>query len=192
MCLLALIWFLQPIMIQRWIQIFFSSDPIFITWFSIMQGLMRIELSHYSRTDYNGIYHKADIIMCPLSPKNLHQESHTLVIFIIMLTENVSQGRQCSWSYMSVWLWRASPPSLSLYVTPKNLIFIWRWNTPVWKILQKHFWGCLHRWCELYAISAEQPAGRFAGLLKALYCIKKIDITGIKIKCVTSEWTTWF
>jgi len=51
-----------------------------------MQGLMRMQLSHYSRTDYNGIYHKADIIMRPLSPKNLHQESHTLVIFIIMLT----------------------------------------------------------------------------------------------------------
>ena len=54
---------------------------------------MRMQLSHYSRTDYNGIYHTADIIMCPLSPKNLHQESHTLVIFIIMLTENVSQGQ---------------------------------------------------------------------------------------------------
>jgi hypothetical protein len=138
-----------------------------------------MQLSHYSRTDYNGIYHKADIIMCPLSPKNLHQESHTLVIFIIMLTDNVSQGRQCSWSYRSVWLGRASPPSLSPYVSPKNLIFIWRWNTPVWKMLQKQFWGFLDRWCELYAISADQPADWFAGSLKIIVLYK-----GIKIKYV--------
>jgi len=26
----------------------------------------------------------------------------------------------------------------------------------------------------LYAISAEQPADRFAGLLKAMYCIKEL------------------
>ena len=146
-----------------------------------MQVLMRMQLSHYSRTDYNEIYHKADIIMHPLPPKNLHQESYTLVIFIIMLTEKVSQGRQCSWSYRRVWLGRASPPSLSPDVSPENLIFIWRWNTPVWKMLQKHFWGCLHRWCDLYAFSAEQPADRFAGLLKALCCTRVIPKS-------TSDW----
>lgn len=42
--------------------------------------------------------------MCPLSPKNLHQESHTPVTFILMLSDNVSQGRpmqQILWECMA-------------------------------------------------------------------------------------------